>query len=192
MSDTPELVANTVTNSEIIFEQAFREHYKGLYSYAYTFLKDDALAEESVQNIFYKLWEKKQIVSELQSIAAYLYRAVYNECMNHLKHQKVRQNYEAHTLHTHNYADTADAAAYNELQQQITKALNELPEQCRTIFQMSRFEDMKYREIADKLGISVKTVENQMGKALKRMKLMLSDYLPILWVVLYNLHNLLQ
>ena len=72
----------------------------------------------------------------------------------------------------------------SELEQQINKALNELPEQCRTIFQMSRFEELKYQEIADRLGLSIKTIENQMGKALKILRVKLVDYLPILAVFL--------
>ena len=72
----------------------------------------------------------------------------------------------------------------SELEKQISKALDELPEQCRTIFQMSRFEELKYQEIANKLGLSIKTVENQMGKALKILRLKLADYLPFLIAIL--------
>jgi RNA polymerase sigma-70 factor (ECF subfamily) len=73
-----------------------------------------------------------------------------------------------------------------ELETKLYSALNELPEQCRTIFQMSRFEEMKYREIADKLDISIKTVENQMGKALKLLRIKLVEFLPIL-ILLFNI-----
>ena len=76
-----------------------------------------------------------------------------------------------------------------ELQQKINDALKELPEQCRTVFQMSRYEELKYKSIADKLGISVKTVENHIGKALRILRSKLADVLPILIVVLMNMKN---
>jgi RNA polymerase sigma-70 factor (ECF subfamily) len=85
-----------------------------------------------------------------------------------------------------------DHAALRELREKIDEALNELPEQCRTIFQMSRYEDMRYREIADRLNISVKTVENQLGKALKILRTRLADYLPILALLFINFKHLLQ
>lgn len=75
-----------------------------------------------------------------------------------------------------------DKPMNKELEQQFREALNELPEQCRTVFQLSRFEELKYREIADKLNISVKTVENHMGKALKLLRLKLVDFLPFLFI----------
>ena len=78
---------------------------------------------------------------------------------------------------------------FGELERRLQKAINELPEQCRTIFQMSRFEELRYLDIAHHLGISVKTVENQMGKALKLLRVKLIDYLPLLVLILLNILN---
>ena len=83
--------------------------------------------------------------------------------------------------------NAAEKLRLKELEQRLEKALNELPEQCRTIFQMSRFEELKYAEIAGRLGLSVKTVENQMGKALKLLRTKLADFLPALLMLLFNL-----
>lgn len=168
--------------SETAFEQVFRSHFRALHAYACTILKEEATAEEMVQQVFFKLWEKKDQVTIQQSVNAYLYRSVYNECMNYLKHQKVKKVHRAHTLHTADSAaeQPSRQLAARELEGRIAEALNQLPEQCRTIFQMSRFEELKYREIADKLKLSVKTVENQMGKALRIMRTQLIDYLPLL------------
>ncbi|MGF1925648.1 MAG: sigma-70 family RNA polymerase sigma factor [Bacteroidia bacterium] len=96
-----------------------------------------------------------------------------------MKHQKVKEKYQDFTQHRmdNSYNDRIEVS---ELQEQINLALNDLPEQCRTIFQMSRFEDLKYREIADELGIAVKTVENQMGKALRIMRIKLADFLVLI------------
>lgn len=173
------------TDTAVVFEQVFKEHFKNLHAYACSILKDEDEAEEMVQNVFYKLWEKREKIDELQSVPAYLYRSVYNECMNYVKHEKVKKGYEAHAVHHGDIASRAtDTAAAKELQRRLDEAMNLLPEQCRTIFQMSRFEEMKYREIADKLGLSVKTIENQMGKALKIMRTQLADYISVVGLLL--------
>lgn len=171
-----------------VFEQIFKSHFRRLHAYACTILRDEATAEEMVQNVFYKLWEKKEQLEVQQSITAYLYRAVYHESLNHLKHTKVKAAHHAYTMHTsteeHN---PSERTGLKELQQRLDIALKELPEQCRAIFQMSRFEELKYREIADRLDISVKTVENQMGKALRILREQLAEYLPIILLTLLNL-----
>jgi RNA polymerase sigma-70 factor (ECF subfamily) len=95
--------------------------------------------------------------------------------------------YRAHAARTmENINNAAEKLKLKQLEEKLDQALKELPEQCRTIFQMSRFEELKYLEIAGKLGISVKTVENQMGKALKLLRLKLVDFLPVL--MLFLLH----
>ena len=177
-------------DSSVLFEQAFKTHFKRLHAYACTIVEDEATAEEMVQNVFYKLWEKKEQIPQQQSVVGYLFRAVHNESLNYIKHSKVKAGYQAHTMATNKEAShAADPAAIKELQQKIDAALNELPEQCRTIFFLSRFEDQKYRMIADQLGISVKTVENQMGKALRILRLKLVDFLPGLLMLFINLNN---
>jgi len=168
------------------FEQLFKTHFKRLHAYAFTILRDEVEAEEMVQQVFFKLWERNvrmdsfgETLSLTGSVSAYLYRAVHNESLNYIKHQKVRSNHQLHVAYSmKNEAEhPAKKVIAGELEKKIHSALNELPEQCRTIFQMSRFDDLKYREIADKLGISVKTVENQMGKALKLLRQKLADFL---------------
>lgn len=167
---------------ESAFEQVFKTYFKNLHAYAFTILKDEAEAEEMVQQVFFKLWERADRLSLSGPIAAYLYRAVHNESLNLLKHRKVRAEHQLHVVHT--MKDRTEQApgkmVSKELETKFQSALNDLPEQCRTIFQMSRFEEMKYRDIADKLDISVKTVENQMGKALKILRLKLVEFLSIL------------
>jgi RNA polymerase sigma-70 factor (ECF subfamily) len=117
---------------------------------------------------------------------------VHNDSLNYISHLKTRGKYSDYLTHSGEgkAADAAHRAELNELAQHLSVALNELPEQCRTIFQMSRFEELKYKEIADKLGISIKTVENQMGKALRLLRLKLSDFLPLLLWLLHDDHLL--
>ena len=167
------------------FEQVFKTHYKNLYAYAFTILKDENEAEEMVQQVFFKLWERSEHLSFSGSIAAYLYRAVHSESLNFLKHQKVKETHRLHVAYSmKNKSEQPQGKMIGkELEQKFREALNELPEQCRTVFQLSRFEDMKYKEIAGKLDISVKTVENHMGKALKLLRTKLVDFLPLLLIL---------
>jgi RNA polymerase sigma-70 factor, ECF subfamily len=181
------LIAQLAKRDEAAFEQVFKTHFKNLHAYACSILKDEIAAEEMVQNVFCKIWERADTLSIGGSLAAYLYRAVNNESLNHLKHQKVKA---AHALHVayvggEQRETPSKMLQAKELESRLHRALNDLPEQCRTIFQLSRFEELRYREIADRMGLSVKTVENQMGKALRILREKLADLLPlVIWVML--------
>jgi RNA polymerase sigma-70 factor (ECF subfamily) len=174
---------------EEAFEQVFKTNFKSLHAYAYTIIRDDIMAEEIVQNVFCRLWEKKSRVEIQISLAAYLYRSVYHESLNYLKHLKVRAAYSnfAQSQMKINTDNAEKKILLGDLESKLNQALSELPEQCRTIFQMSRFEELKYQEIADRMGLSVKTIENQMGKALKRLRLKLVDFLPAAILTFLNL-----
>lgn len=164
------------------FEQMFKAHYKELHSYANVMLRDEDTAEEIVQSMFLKFWEKRELLNVQTSIKAYLYKCVYNDSLNYLKHQKVKTKYQdfaAYTMNDHHEA-ASSRVELTELKYKLQEALNELPEHCRTIFQMSRFEELKYREIAEQLDLSIKTVENQMGKALKILRLKLADFITLI------------
>ena len=175
-----QVTATLGRTDEKVFEQVFKTHFKALHLYAYTILKDDAIAEEMVQNVFFKLWEKKEQLDIQTSLKAYLYKAVYHESLNYLKHQKVKSVHHAYAMHSTDHTSNLaeKKLLQGELENKLQMAMNDLPEQCRTIFQLSRFEELKYREIADTLGLSVKTVENQMGKALKILRSKLVEFLP--------------
>ena len=170
-----------------IFEQVFKSHFKALHAYAFTILKNEVAAEDIVQQVFYKLWERREQTEITQSVSAYLYRMVYNDSLNFIKHQKVKAAHQSYTRHTMSEGTEhiSRKLVAKELSEKIQVAMNKLPEQCRTIFQMSRFEELKYKEIADKLNLSIKTIENQMGKALKIMRAELADYLPLIaWALI--------
>lgn len=179
----------TGIHSENEYELIFRTYYKSLCSYAAVMLKDLDSAEETVQGVFVKLWEKRHQLSLEISVKAYLYKAVYHAALNEIKHRKVKQNYSQMELRNEQVVNpTSSSRSLKELETKIENALQKLPEQCRLIFRMSRFEELKYREIADVLNISVKTVENQMGKALRMMRENLADYLT-LFFILFNYFN---
>jgi RNA polymerase sigma-70 factor (ECF subfamily) len=182
------IVRSMIPTGEAAFEQLFKTHFRGLHAYAITLLKDEIAGEEIVQNVFFKFWERRaQLVIET-SPKAYLYKAVYHDCLNYIKHQKVKSAHAMHVVRQSNdrVENTAGKVLQGELKEKIHEAMNQLPEQCRTIFQMSRFEGLKYQEIADEMGLSVKTIENQMGKALKIMRQKLVEFLPLFVLSLLN------
>jgi RNA polymerase sigma-70 factor (ECF subfamily) len=169
------------------FDRIYLEHYVVLHHYAFTMLDDTALADEMIQDVFLKILERQEPIAIHTSLKAYLYRSVYNECMNYFKHHKVQQKYQSHTYYEmdKHTESPLNQLQFREFEQQLKRAINDLPEQCRTIFQLSRFEELKYAQIALQLGISIKTVDNQMGKALKRLRLQLADYLPLMiWILI--------
>jgi RNA polymerase sigma-70 factor (family 1) len=168
-----------------VYEAIFKSYYERLCNYANTMTNDMDEAEEIVQNTFLTLWEKHDTIEIHTSVKSYLYRAVHNHCLNRVKHLIVRKE------HSDDYKYHADLGSDNvlpellgnELEQQVNMAIEALPPQCGTVFKLSRFENLSYAEIADQLNVSVKTVDNHMGKALKLMREKLKEYLPLLvWI----------
>ena len=131
-----------IPTDEVAFEEIYISHFKGMYSYAFTILKDEIDAEEIVQSIFVKLWEKKEILQVKSSLKSYIYRMVHNDCMNLLKHKIVNAKFVKEKIYAmKNENETTDKKVLvAELEQKLSVALRQLPEQCRTIFQLSRFE----------------------------------------------------
>lgn len=170
---------------ERAYETIFRQHYAPLCRYARQFLVDADEAEEEVQAMFLALWERRDGLFITTSLKAYLFRAVHNRCLNRIKHFAVRDEYNQHTRYA--AETTAESPMQtllgDELADRLRVAIQKLPEQCRLAFTLSRFEELRYAEIADQLGISPKTVENQIGKALRILRTELSDYLPLLLVM---------
>ncbi len=176
----------TVDLSE--FEMLFKSHYSELCAYANKYLDDLAAAEETVQSLFVKLWENREEVQFEKSARAYLYTATRNSCFNQLRHIKVKEEYKKHNqieMEQERYTVDDEYQAV-ELDEKIRKSIDRLPEGRRRIFILSRFEGLKYKEIAEKLKISIKTVENQMGSAIKHLKNDLSEYLTILVLIMFS------
>ncbi len=180
-------------NSQLIigltqFEDLFKSHYDELCAYANKYLADIDAAEETVQSLFVKLWENRNDITIDKSPKSYLYTATRNACFNQLRHLKVKEEYKEHNkrvLELSNYSVDEEYQA-TELDEKIKKSIAALPEGRRKVFFLSRFEGMKYKEIAEKLQISIKTVENQMGSALKHLKNDLSAYLTMLIFLFFN------
>ena len=173
------------------FKSVFDQHYQGLCNYARKFLDDMDTAEEIVQDLFVRFWEKRADMELSTSLSSYLYRSVHNGCLNYIKSQNVRSQHRANVEASSQdgHQDFEDTYATHELSERIANVIESLPEQCRKIFKLKRQENLKNREIAEKLGISIKTVEAQMGKALKILREKLKDYaiaiLLLAWILDY-------
>jgi RNA polymerase sigma-70 factor (ECF subfamily) len=159
------------------FETLFRSSYSSLVKYAGTLIKDQDSAEEIVQDLFFRLWQNKEKLNIESSLNGYLFRSVHNSCLHHIEHIKVvdRHAREVALEPDLSTEDPAELLQYSELQAKIARIIERLPERCGQIFCMNRFEGLKYSEIAEKLSVSVKTVEANMGKALKEFRKTLAE-----------------
>lgn len=159
------------------FESLFRSSYVSLVKYSKKLIKDQDTAEEIVQELFFRLWQDREKIKIESSLNGYLFRAVHNRCLHYFEHLKVverhAQEMTSDTFDT--TEDPADVLQYKELQTRIARILERLPERCGKIFMMNRFEGFRYSEIAEKLSVSVKTVEANMGKALKEFRRELAE-----------------
>ncbi|MCF8225614.1 MAG: RNA polymerase sigma-70 factor [Bacteroidales bacterium] len=160
------------------FEDLFHTYYPGMCSYAESLVKKQEVAEEITQDVFYNIWKNKGELKITISVQNYLYRSVFNNSMMHLR--KIRKElslddqWAANTLRAEE--QTTDGIDVRELNAIIVYTLQRLPARTQEIFNMSRFEGLKYQEIATRLSISIKTVEANMGKALKALRASLEDY----------------
>ena len=154
------------------FESLFRSSYVSLVRYAKTLIKDHDTAEEIVQDLFFRIWQDKEKIKIESSLNGYLFRSVHNRCLHFIEHSKVVERHAEEMSHqlSEIQESPADILHYKELQAKIAGILERLPERCGKIFYMSRFEGLKYNEIAEKLSVSVKTVEANMGRALKEFR----------------------
>jgi RNA polymerase sigma-70 factor (ECF subfamily) len=171
------------------FESLFRSDFKGLCFFALKFTKDHETAKEIVQDAFISLWEKRDTIDLSKPVKSYLTTIIYNKSLNYLRDNKKfdREILDFENLNSTSNYQTSDKLVAAEIEQQIKRAIDELPEKCREVFMLSRFENLKYQEIADQLNISIKTVETQMSKALQHMRVRLAEYLPA--IIIYFLLN---
>lgn len=160
--------------SEAAFNKAFDLHYSRLCFFADKILRDFDLSRSVSQQVFVDLWVKRDKL-QVSSLQSYLYQSVRNSALDVLKHRKVESRYLI-SLDRSEPEELTDLIEEAELSDRINRAIQHLPEKCREIFVLCRFEELKYLEIAARLNISVKTVEMQMGIALKKLRKELSDY----------------
>lgn len=157
------------------FEQLFHQYYNVLCSFATRLLMDKSLAEEAVADVFVRIWERRKEISVNGSPKAFLYTCVKNQSIDVIrKRNNQRFAFDAFDLELKNEDYTPEQVMqFNELTTKIKKGIDDLPEQCRKIFLLSREEQYTYKEIADRLSISLKTVKTQMYRAVKKLRVSL-------------------
>lgn len=168
------------------FEILFKENYRNLCCYAENIVKEKSIAEEMVCDFFLKFWEEKANIEIRISLSAYMYTCVRNNCLKYLEHLKVLQKYKAYATYSIQNSDLLfptpeypiNLLISKEIVSEIETAIANLPEQCRIIFNKSRFEELTYDEIAKDLNLSINTVRTQMSRALTKLRESLKEYLP--------------
>ncbi len=183
--DTSTEYQSIAAGDRTAFEGAFRAFYPELCGFASSYVKDADQAEDIVQDLFVRLWNDRGKVEIRTSLRSYMYTAVRNRCLNMIKVNKRLHSLNGSEEHATDHTEV-DEIEHAERIQRVHAAIARLPEARQNIFKLSRYEGLKYHEIADRLGISIKTVENQMGSALKTLRAELADLLPsatVAWLV---------
>jgi len=168
------------------FEAIFHEYYEKLLRFSLGYIGSREVAEDLVQDVFVRIWERRDGWEVRESIAAYLYSSVRNRCLDYARHRLVEREWAEHVTATRSFAgdelhfapDTADAAVeHDEVDRAIRAAVERLPERCRQTFVLSRDHGLTYHEIAVVMGVSTQTVKIQMGRALKSLRTSLAPFL---------------
>lgn len=185
-SQEHQLVNRMQANDRAAFKSIFSGHYQDVCRTIHRYIVDPGLTEDLAQEVFVRLWQKREKLNITSNLAAYLRRMAVNEALAHLR-KKTRFQADELPIHLPGLvaASADENLGANELQQRINGVVATLPDRCRLVFELSRYEELSNREIAEQLGISIKTVENQMTKALRTMREQLADYLPAGLLILY-------
>lgn len=175
-----------------VFEKIFNYYFLKLERFALDYVLNKDEANDIVQSVFTILWERRTFLQPDTNLNNYLITLTKNQCLNYLKHLKASTNYKS--FHEWKWKEleinfyslerfNVDKLVVDELEKTIRNAIDSLPDQCKEIFILSRFKKFRYQEIADKLGISIKTVEKKMSISLKSLRETLKDYYSILWIL---------
>lgn len=178
------------------FERIFNFWYEPLVHFADEYISDIESARNIIQNIFLKLWEKHELVDPDSNLKSYLYIAARNACLSHIRHLKVESAFFRKSLRNSedlqlNYDALEELKVeqidFLKLEKLIQDTIDSLPERCREVFLMSRYEEMKNKEIAEKLDISVKAVEANVTRALTKLREATRGYLPeLVFFLIFN------
>ncbi len=161
----------------VAYEKVFRASYRPMTAYAFRFLGTLPDAESIVQDVFLRLWQNRNNTIITSSLQHYLFKSVKNHCINYLEHERIKSKYQSAVIQNEaNRSDYSEFFPEPDLLNQIENAIASLPPRRQEIFRLAREEGLKYREIAQKLDLSVKTVETQMTMALKQLRTSLSSF----------------
>jgi RNA polymerase sigma-70 factor (ECF subfamily) len=177
--ESNDLLERLRQGDEAAFDTIFREWYPSLVRSAESIVRSRAVAEEVVQDVMLELWRRRESLAKDSSPQAYLFQSTRNRALNHIRHESVERKSEPELMRqTEMGASAPSQLVEEEIEVALRTAVSELPDRCREVFELSRTHGLKYAEIATTLGISVKTVEAQMGKALRSLRVKLAPWLP--------------
>lgn len=179
-----QLLDSLKDNNEIAFSSLFKTYYKDLVLFSGTFIKDKAVCEDIVQNIFLNLWVERFDLDIKTSLKSYLLQSVKNKCFDELRHKKVVDSYIMSYMHN---IDPENYILYSDLQKHLQEAIDKLPPKYRESFILSRYKNLKYKEISEQLNVSVRTVEERISKALMLLRVSLKEYFTIIFYFIYSL-----
>jgi len=165
------------TGDEDSFNFIFRNYYRGMVVFAMEYIPDKDKAEEIVQGVFVKLWEERETIQIKVSLKSYIFKAVQNRCLDAIKHNNIKKRAEGEIIASASSSENENGFFSYDLYEKAESSINNLPETVKKIFKMSRYENKKYGEIAESLNISIKTVEANIGKALRILRKELKDWL---------------
>lgn len=176
-----------------VFESVYHQNYHRLYRYALGFIHNPEIVEEMVQNSFVSLWQNRESLSDNTILIAWLFTVIKNQCLNFIRNESKRQKHEIKTEYPFQNIQSLqyysiqsfipDELVNSELQEIINEAIDTLPEKCRKVFILSRFEDLSHRDIGQMLNISDKTIENHITKAIRLLHVKLDPYLAGLLIL---------
>lgn len=173
-----DLLARLHASDHAAFDQLFRQWYEAVVRSANRIVHDPGVAEELAQDVFLELWRRREALPDGSSPAGYLLQSVRNRALNHLRHLQVQKKSQVFVEALHEPAEPADAdSSHRELEQAIQEAIAALPPRTREVFLMSRERNLRYTEIAEQLGVTVKAVEANMSRALRLLRERLSPFM---------------
>jgi RNA polymerase sigma-70 factor, ECF subfamily len=185
ITDKSILVQNLIDGNKETYTQLFKAYYKNLCAYSYKIVKDVSIAEEVVQNIFFKIWEKRSSLGFNVTIEKYLYKAVYNESIDVYRKTSFENNFKNELKQDpFLYDEPFDALSNKELANKLQNAIDKLPDKSKEVFLLSRYACLSYKEISEKIGITPKGVEFHIIKALKILRVELKDFRYLLIFIL--------
>lgn len=171
------------------FERLFKAYYKNLCFFAEHYVKEKSMAEEIVDSFFINLWGNKKKIIIKNSVKSYLYTSIHNQCIKYIEHLKVMKKYQEYATYVLKNKELLSPSSNGyplanliskEIVGEIEQAIDELPDKCKEIFCLSRFDELSYEKISIRLNISINTVRTQMSRALQKLRESLRQYLPII------------
>lgn len=169
--------------------EVYNDFYGLIFHLSLQYLRDQRISEEIVQDTFVKLWEIRETLNDQFSLRNFLYTITKNNCLNYLRNQKIILKHQENLKYLEmqfNYEALEKLGSYmefEELRQKIDRAIASLPDEIRETFLLSRFEELQYKEISERLSVSIKTVEARMTKALKILRSELKDFLAVIYLI---------